>query len=144
DLVMTIEPIVQNFLEQELQKATEKYNSESANGIIINPQNGEILAMAHFPAFDLNNFGEVKNSSIYANPLIESVFEFGSVVKPLVIAAALDAGVISADTPFYDPGFVQVEDKKIENFDKIGRGQITMQKVLAESLNTGMVYTMRQ
>jgi len=144
DIVTTIEPIVQNFLEQELQKTIEKYGSESANGIIINPQNGQILAMASIPSFDLNNFGTVRDVLMYSNPLVENVYEFGSVVKPLVIAAALDAGVISADTPFYDPGFVQIEDKKIENFDKKGRGQITIQKVLAESLNTGMVYTMKQ
>jgi len=144
DIVTTIEPVVQNFVEQELERTMKKFGSEAANGIVINPQNGEIIAMAHLPSFDLNNFGSVGDASLYRNPLVENVFEFGSVVKPLVIAAALDAGVLSADTPFYDPGFVQVEDKKIENFDKKGRGQTTMQEVLSQSLNTGMVYSMRQ
>jgi cell division protein FtsI/penicillin-binding protein 2 len=144
DIVTTIEPVVQNFVEQELERTMKKFGSEAANGIIINPQNGEIIAMAHIPSFDLNNFGKVSDATEYSNPLVENVFEFGSVVKPLVIAAALDADVISAETPFYDPGFIQVEDKKIENFDKKGRGQTTMQTVLAESLNTGMVYSMRQ
>lgn len=144
DVVTTIEPVVQNFMEQELERTMKKFGSEAANGIVINPQNGEIMAMVHLPSFDLNNFGSVEDVSEYSNPLVENVFEFGSVVKPLVIAAALDAGVISAETPFYDPGFVQVEDKKIENFDKKGRGQTTMQTVLSESLNTGMVYSMRQ
>lgn len=144
DLISTIEPVVQNFVEQELERTMKKFGSEAANGIVINPQNGEIIAMAHLPSFDLNDFGNVKDSSVYVNPLVENVYEFGSVVKPLVIAAALDADVISADTPFYDPGFIQVEDKKIENFDKKGRGQTTIQGVLAESLNTGMVYSMRQ
>jgi len=144
DIVTTIEPVVQNFVEQELERTMKKFGSEEANGIVINPQNGEIIAMAHLPSFDLNNFGSVANPYSYRNPLVENVFEFGSVVKPLVIAAALDAGVLSAETPFYDPGFIQVEDKKIENFDKKGRGQITMQEVLSQSLNTGMVYSMRQ
>lgn len=144
DVVTTIEPVVQNFMEQELERTMKKFGSEAANGIVINPQNGKIMAMVHLPSFDLNNFGSVEDVSEYSNPLVENVFEFGSVVKPLVIAAALDAGVISAETPFYDPGFVQVEDKKIENFDKKGRGQTTMQTVLSESLNTGMVYSMRQ
>jgi cell division protein FtsI/penicillin-binding protein 2 len=144
DVVTTIEPVVQNFLDQELQRVVDKFGSEATNGIIVNPQNGEIYAMTHQPTFDLNNFGDVEETSEYANPLVENVFEFGSVIKPLVMAAALDAGVISAETPFYDPGFIQVEDKKIENFDKRGRGQTTIQTVLAESLNTGMVFTMRQ
>ncbi|MEZ4210940.1 MAG: penicillin-binding protein 2 [Candidatus Paceibacterota bacterium] len=144
DIVTTIEPVVQNFVEQELYRTMKKFGSEAANGIVINPQNGEIISMVHLPSFDLNNFGSVEDVSDYSNPLVENVFEFGSVVKPLVIAAALDADVISADTPFYDPGFIQVEDKKIENYDKKGRGQITMQTVLSESLNTGMVFSMRK
>lgn len=144
DVITSIEPVVQNFLDQELARVVEKFGSEATNGIIINPQNGEIIAMTHQPTFDLNEFGKVSSSSEYVNPLVENVFEFGSVIKPLVMAAALDADVISADTPFYDPGFVVVEDATINNFDKKGRGQTTIQEVLAQSLNTGMVYTMQQ
>ena len=144
DIVTTIEPTVQNSLEKELVSITDKYHPESASGIIMSPQTGEIYAMASFPNFDLNDFGGVSNPSIYGNPLVENVYEFGSVVKPLVIASGIDLGVISASTPFYDKGSVRVEDKEIFNFDKLGRGQITMQDVLSESLNTGMVYSMQK
>lgn len=144
DLVTTIEPTAQNLLEKELGAVKEKYNPESASGIIISPQTGEIYAMAHLPNFDLNNFKEVPDVNSFSNPLVESVYEFGSVVKPLVLAAAIEEGVITAGTPFYDKGSVQVEDKQIFNFDKKGRGQITMQEVLSESLNTGMVFAMQK
>ncbi len=144
DIITTIEPTVQNSLEKELVAITDKYHPESASGIIMSPQTGEIYAMASFPNFDLNDFGGVSNPSIYGNPLVENVYEFGSVVKPLVIASGIDLGVISASTPFYDKGSVRVEDKEIFNFDKLGRGQITMQDVLSESLNTGMVYSMQK
>lgn len=144
DVVTTIEPTVQNFLENELQTVKDKFNPESASGIIISPQTGEIYAMAHMPNFDLNDFQSVEDVNTYSNPLVENVYEFGSVVKPLVIAAAIDEGVISASTPFYDKGSIQVEDKEIFNFDKRGRGQVTMQEVLSESLNTGMVYAMQK
>lgn len=144
DIVTTIEPSVQNFLEEELSQVKEKYNPESANGIVISPQTGEIIAMGHIPTFDLNNFRDVENVSMYSNPLVENVYEFGSVVKPLVLAAGIDLGVISSSTPFNDKGSVQVEDKTIYNFDKLGRGQITMQEVLSQSLNTGMVYAMQK
>lgn len=144
DILTTIEPTVQDFLEKELLAVKDKYHPEDANGIIINPQNGEIVAMARLPNFDLNNFGDVKNAKTFSNPLVENVYEFGSVIKPLVMASAIDAGVVNSATPFYDKGSVQVEDKTIYNFDKKGRGQITLQEVLSESLNTGMVFTMEK
>ncbi len=142
DIVTTIEPTVQDFLEDELAVVKEKYHPESANGIIINPQTGEIYAIAHLPTFDLNNFQEADSVDVYSNSLVENVYEFGSVIKPLVMAAGIDAGVVSESTPFYDKGSVQVEDKEIFNFDKKGRGQITLQTVISESLNTGMVFIM--
>ncbi len=140
DVITTIEPTVQNSLEKELLAVMEKYNPESAHGIIMNPQTGEIYGMAKMPNFNLNNFRDVESVEVFSNSLVENVYEFGSVVKPLVIAAGIDSGVLNASTPFYDKGSVTVGDREIFNFDKRGRGQITMQDVLSESLNTGMVF----
>ena len=144
DIVTTIEPTVQNFLEKELVTVKDKYLPESASGIIMSPQTGEIYAMAHIPTFNLNDFESVEDVDMFSNPLVENSYEFGSVVKPLVIAAGIDLGVISESTPFYDKGSVQIEDKLIQNFDKRGRGETSMQTVLSESLNTGMVYAMQK
>ena len=106
----------------------------------MDPKTGEIYAIAGFPDFDLNDFKNVSNVGVYRNPLVENVFEFGSVVKPLVVAAGLDAGVITADTKYNDKGSVIIEKKEIFNFDKKARGPDTsMQEVLGQSLNTGMV-----
>jgi len=92
------------------------------------------------PDFDLNNFGSVRNTATFSNPLVENVLEFGSIVKPLVMAAAIDAGVANADTRYEDKGSVVVEKKEIFNFDKKARGWVDMQEVISQSLNTGMVY----
>lgn len=140
DIVTTIEPSTEHALESELQSALDKWNADQAGGIIINPQTGEIYAMAGLPDFDLNDFGNVSDSSIYRNPIVESVFEFGSVIKPLVMAAALDAGVIKPETTYVDKGVVIVNKKEINNFDMKARGLSTMQTVLDQSLNTGMVF----
>jgi cell division protein FtsI/penicillin-binding protein 2 len=140
DIVTTIEPIVEHELQKELISIMETWTADQAGGIIINPINGEIYAAAGLPDFDLNNFKEVKNIGVYRNPLIENVFEFGSVIKPLVIAAGLDAGVITPKTEYYDAGSVVVDKKVINNFDKKGRGTVTIQDVLNQSLNTGMVF----
>lgn len=139
-VITTIEPTVQHSLESELSGVFEKWNADQVGGIIINPQNGEIYAMAGVPNFDLNNFQDVSNVSIYRNPIVESVFEFGSVIKPLVMAGALDDGVITPSSTYLDQGVITIDKKQIYNFDKKGRGLVTMQDILDQSLNTGMVY----
>ncbi len=141
DIVTTIEPGVQSFLEKTLQDVKDKYQADSMGGIIMNPEDGSIYALGSKPDFDLNNFSKVKNNATFSNPLVENVLEFGSVVKPLVMAAAIDKGVVTANTTYDDKGSVLVEDHTIYNFDKKGRGPgTTMQEVLSQSLNTGMVF----
>ena len=140
NVITTIEPVVQGFLEKKLTEIKQKYNVDSIGGIIMNPIDGSIYAMGVKPDFDPNNFSKTKEVSIFSNPLVENVFEFGSVVKPLVMAAALDMGLVTAETKYEDKGSVIVEKKQIYNFDKKARGVVNMQEVLNQSLNTGMIF----
>jgi stage V sporulation protein D (sporulation-specific penicillin-binding protein) len=140
DVVMNIEPTVQVFAEKSLQNLHSKWNPDSAGIIIIDPNTGAIYAMAATPDFNPNEFNKIKTGFSFSNPLIEGVIEMGSVIKPLVMAAGIDAGVVTASTTYMDNGFVQVADKVVNNFDKKGRGRVDMQEVLNQSLNTGMVF----
>ncbi len=140
DIVTTIEPNTQHILETELGDAFSKWNADEGGGIIMNPQTGEIYAMTGIPNFDLNKFNEVKDSKIFRNIMVEDVIEMGSVIKPLVMSAALDAGVVTPETTYLDKGMVTVNKRDIYNFDKKARGIASMQTVLDQSLNTGMVF----
>lgn len=140
DIVATIEPSVESALEDGLMGVQNKWNSDETGGIIMDPKTGEIIAMAKLPGFDLNNFQSEKNASIFSNPLVEDVREMGSIIKPLTMAAGIDAGLVNANTTYVDQGFVIANTEKIWNHDKKAHGTITMQEVLNNSLNTGMAF----
>lgn len=145
DIVTTIEPGVEQTLESEMRKTLDTWNADQVGGIIMNPKNGEIYAIMGAPDFNLNEFGKVDSPAVYRNPLVENVFEFGSVIKPLVMAAAIDKGVLTPETTYTDTGSVIIEKRQIFNFDKKARGKnTTMQRVLDESLNTGMIFAEKQ
>jgi len=144
DVILTIDPLVQTNLEKNLDEVLNKYHAEMAGGIIMDPKTGKIVAMAIKPDFDPNNYSSYKNVSLFNNPAVENVFEFGSVMKPITIAAAIDEGKITPETTYYDKGYVELDGKKIKNFDNKSRGLSTMQDVLSYSINTGAVFAMQQ
>lgn len=143
-ILTTLDPEAEATLNTVLNNALEKWSAESVGGIVLRPDTGEIVAMESLPTFDLNNYGQADNFSVFQNPLIEHVFEMGSIVKPLVLAAAVDAGKVSISDTYNDTGSVTVRDYTISNYDGQGRGVVTLKEVLAQSLNTGMVHVGEQ
>jgi len=142
NIVLTIEPTVQNYLETILDKAKDKYNAESIGGIVIDPSTGEIRAMASLPNF---NPGEKQiNLEIMSNSMVENIYEMGSIVKALTMAAALDSGAVTAKTTYNDKGSLTMNKKTIYNYDGKARGVVSMQEVLNQSLNTGVTFAMQQ
>jgi cell division protein FtsI/penicillin-binding protein 2 len=137
-IVTTIEPTAQTFLEEELKDLSEKWSSQKAGGIIINPKNGEIYAMSLNPNFDLNQFGSVDDSNVYKNHLVESVFEMGSIMKPITVAIGLDTESITPESTYNDIGSGTFDGFTFYNYDKKGRGVVNMYEVLKQSLNTGV------
>ncbi|MCD5390192.1 MAG: penicillin-binding protein 2 [Candidatus Pacebacteria bacterium] len=139
DIIGTIDPQLQIFLEKNLESIQEKWNSQVTGGIIMHAKTGEIHAMTSLPNYDNNNFKK-ESLAVFKNPLVSNVYEFGSVIKPLVVAMGINDGVINAKTEYYDKGSVKIGKYTISNFDKRGRGLVNMQDVLNQSLNTGMVF----
>lgn len=139
DIVTSIEPTVARTLDRVLEEAQERWNGKFTGGIIMNPQNGEILALNVIPSFDLNDRSGV-DIEAFKNPLLEDVYELGSIIKPLTVAAGLDADVITPESTYYDAGSIQLSDYTISNYDGRGRGTVSMQEVLNQSLNTGVAH----
>ncbi|PIR86581.1 hypothetical protein COU13_00165 [Candidatus Kaiserbacteria bacterium CG10_big_fil_rev_8_21_14_0_10_43_70] len=137
ELITSIEPTVQKRLEDSLSEVGSVWNAKKMGGIIMDPKTGAIIAIAALPTFDPNQFNTEPDSSIFVNPLVESVYEMGSIMKPLTMAAGLDVDAVTADTTYYDAGFIVKSGAKISNYDGIGRGYVSMQEVLNQSLNTG-------
>ncbi len=140
DVVTSIEPEVQHSLEQTLSKVKNEWQMDQIGGIVLDPRTGEIIAMSVLPDFNINEFGNVKDVSFYGNPLIENAFELGSIVKPLTLAAGLDAGVITPTSTYNDTGCVTLNTEHICNFDKKARRTTSMQTVLDQSLNMGAAF----
>jgi stage V sporulation protein D (sporulation-specific penicillin-binding protein) len=140
DIITTIDPVVQGVLENTVSELQSKYKSKLTGGIIMNPKNGEIYAMSGSPSFDPNNFKDVSDVNNFSNPNVENVYEMGSIIKPLTMAAGIDAGVVTKDTTYNDKGSVTLDKKTFYNFDLKARGVVNMQEVLSQSLNTGAAF----
>lgn len=139
DIYTTIEPSVQLLLEEQLQNIKKTWGSDGAGGIVIEPQTGEIVALAWNPGFDPNNLaGESLDK--FMNPLVESVFEMGSIIKPITMSIGLDRGVVTATSTYFDQGFMVLNGRRFSNYDGKGRGIADMQTVLNQSLNTGAAH----
>ena len=143
DIVTTMEPTVARLLDAVLQKTNDKYNSNLTGAVIMDPQTGAIYAMNAVPGFDLN---ERSTSTIeqFQNPLVENIYEFGSTIKALTMAAGLDSGAVNRHSTYYDAGSITLNTYTIKNYDGRGRGTVEMQEVLNQSLNTGVAHIVQQ
>jgi stage V sporulation protein D (sporulation-specific penicillin-binding protein) len=144
DIIISINPEVQGYVEKIVSDTNKKWDSKMTGAIVIDPKTGEIYSMAVSPSFNLNDFKNEKDVSIFANPLVSNAYEMGSIIKPLTVAAGLDTGDITAKTTYDDKGFLEIDGRTIYNFDKKGRGIVDMQAVLNNSLNTGVTFVMNR
>ncbi|OHA88952.1 MAG: hypothetical protein A3C70_00355 [Candidatus Zambryskibacteria bacterium RIFCSPHIGHO2_02_FULL_43_14] len=141
DIITTIEPSVEAFLENELSKVTNKYSSDFTGGIVIDPKNGEITALALTPTFNPNSPQNERDSAIFSNRLVEDRYEMGSIIKALTMATGLDSGAVTAKSIYNDPGCITLNTRTFCNYDGQSHGfSLSMQTVLNKSLNTGAAF----
>ncbi len=162
-LVTTLDYNIQQLAEEVVNETQAEWPSENVAAIVMNPNTGEIYAMAESHAYDLNNpdepleaktdatFEEVWNemttteqmeymNKTWRNFCVSDSFEPGSVYKPLVAAAGLEEGVITPNSTFVCNGVEVRGDKEMHCHLRSGHGSLNIQEIMAQSCNPGVIH----
>ena len=150
DLCLSLDYNIQMYCEQAAKKVCTKKSADSVSVIVMNPQNGELMAMVNYPEFDLNNpftlagdTGEAVSAEekqnllnkMWRNQCISDTYEPGSTFKIITAAAALEEGVVKLDDAFFCPGYKIVEDRRIRFARTTGHGAETFETGIMNSCN---------
>lgn len=138
DLYISLDMNIQSYATQLAKQVMETKEAERVSIIVMNPQNGEIMAMVDVPEFDLNNPYELPETvdesavtaeqkqellnGIWRNGCISDTYEPGSTFKIITAAAGLEEGVVSTEDTFSCPGYIMVEDRRIRCHKTTGHG----------------------
>lgn len=139
-LILHVDRTVQFIVERELKKSIEKYGAKGGMASVMDPTTGAIIAMASFPTFDPRSYQEY-TTDLYKNPFITDTYEPGSTFKPLVMAAAVDAGFVKPETECsICSGPVEIGGYQIKTWNNKYKSDETMTEVIIHSDNVGMVF----
>jgi cell division protein FtsI (penicillin-binding protein 3) len=138
-IILTLDATIQQFVRTELMKVTRSCEAESAVAIVAEPKTGAILAMVSLPDFDPNEIRSVDPNN-FRNRAMTDQFEPGSILKPIVAAIALDAGVVDTSEKifcengsYHGRGFGQIKEYRYHQY-----GNLTVRQILVKSSNIGM------
>lgn len=150
DLCLSLDRNIQMYCEQAAKKVCTKKSADSVSVIVMNPQNGELMAMVNYPEFDLNDpftlVGDTGESvsaeekqnllnKMWRNQCISDTYEPGSTFKIITAEAALEEGVVKLDDAFFCPGYKIVEDRRIRCARTTGHGAETFETGIMNSCN---------
>ena len=138
NIQLTINAQYQFIVEKALDKAMIDHGAESVTAIVMNPQNGNILAMASRPSYDPNNFHKY-DPNVWKNRAVSDIYEPGSTFKSIVAAVGFQEKIVSPTDIFVDPGRIEVSGRTIQNWSGDSFGTVTFLDVVKNSINTGFV-----
>ncbi len=136
DLVLTIDRTIQHTTERYLAQGISQYNARGGTIIVMDPRTGAVLAMANLPCYNPARYFE-EDESLLLNPIVSRQYEPGSVMKLITMAAALDSGVVTPQSTYYDAGVLEVGGHRTVNWDRSAPGTVDMTTLLSRSLNVG-------
>lgn len=139
NVILTIDQVIQHFAEKAVSDAMDQYQANKVYCIVMDPKTGDILAMANRPDFDPNNppreMGYEEMQAYVKNIAAKDNMDPGSTFKIITTAAALEAGVISVNSAFNDPGYRMVDGQRIKCWKAGGHGHQTLFEAMQNSCN---------
>ena len=137
NVVLTIDRTIQHVAERSLKEAVETHKAKSGIAVVVAPRTGDILALAHFPFFNPNNFKNF-SAEIRRNRAVTDAFEPGSTLKLFSVAAALESGCCTPHTIFYcENGRYRIGTNVVHDTEK--HGWLSLQRIVKFSSNIGAV-----
>jgi len=145
DIVLTIDRNLQYKVERILEQKTGELGFKNISALVMNPQNGRILAMANVPGYDPADFGAVESAEDYINHVVEDPYEPASVCKVFAFSTGLEYGVMTPEKTYQNENVTYVDGLPIKNAVQYSNllGTTTMQKALDWSMNTGSTQVLR-
>ena len=143
DLYLTIDRHIQRLVEETLDQAVRQHEATGGAIIVMDPATGEILAMASRPSFRLSelNLEDESQTALFRNRAVTDTYVPGSVMKTITMAAAIDLGLVTPESTYYDSGVASVPGgHSVHNWDFSAHGTTTATQVLQKSLNTGAIW----
>jgi stage V sporulation protein D (sporulation-specific penicillin-binding protein) len=157
-VITSLDANVQRIIQKKIIDFNTEFGSKSIGVLVMNPNNGEIIAMASNQEYDLNNPRNLEGiytaeelaamteeqktealNALWKNDVISSTFEPGSTFKPVTIAAAMEEGVVTADNTYLCDGGEQVGDTYIHCSKRTGHGELTLAQALMVSCNDALM-----
>lgn len=143
NVVLSIDRNIQKKTEDAIKATIEKFHVTNASAVVMNPRNGQILAMAGTPTYNPAEYAKVTDARAFQTDVTMSAFNPASVCKTFALAAAVDSGVMTPETTYNNTDLVTIDGWPIQNAIKGHTGIISMQEVLTYSLNTGSIQALR-
>ena len=143
NVVLSIDRNIQKKTEDAIKTTIEKFHVTNASAVVMNPRNGQILAMAGTPTYNPAEYAKVTDARVFQTDVTMSAFNPASVCKTFALAAAVDSGVMTPETTYNNTDLVTIDGWPIQNAIKGHTGNISMQEVLTYSLNTGSIQALR-
>ena len=145
NLVLSVDRSFERGVEELTSTALAESAATHAAVLAMDPSTGEVLAMTNLPNYDPGNYGAVDDASAYINYTTEVPYEPASICKSFTFSAAVNEGLMTPTTTYFNQGYEIIDDQTINNAEKRSSlyGTIDMQTALYWSLNTGSIYALK-